>query len=65
MSMMIAMPLLIVLSIWKENNAYSCASFSWFVAHHLSQLLIKTLRIQYDIHPNVDTKQQYAYGFLA
>jgi lysophospholipid acyltransferase (LPLAT)-like uncharacterized protein len=29
----------------------------------VSQLLIKTLRIRYEIHPSVNTKQQYAYGF--
>lgn len=34
-----------------------------FVAHYISQLLIKTLRIQYDIHPKVNIDKQYAYGF--
>lgn len=32
-------------------------------AHYVSQLLIKTLRVQYALHPNVVMDKQYAYGF--
>lgn len=32
-------------------------------AHYVSQLLIKTLRVELEIHPSVQPQQQYAYGF--
>lgn len=32
-------------------------------AHYVTQLLLKSLRVQVSMHPNVDPTRQYVYGF--
>lgn len=33
------------------------------IAHYLAQLIVKTLRVKWHLHPNIDPKKSYAYGF--
>lgn len=42
---------------------FNLPSFIGAFAHYVSQLLIKTLRVELEIHPNVVPNRQYAYGF--